>query len=419
MRIAIYHNLLSGGAKRALTELARRLSTRHELDVYTLSSGNEEFADLRPLVAQHRVYPFAALPLLDSPFGRLNQAARTVDLVRLGRLNRQIAAGIEQGNYDVAFVHPCQFETSPSLLAHLKGVPTIYFCQEPLRRVHEPQLLRPYDLPESRRRQLLDRADLLIRLYYGSLRRRDRRNTRRAGRVLVNSEFMREAVGKIYQLDAHVSYLGVDNEHFRPRPIERRGFVLSVGSLTPLKGFDFLIDAIGHIPQQQRPPLVIVSNFQNPLERAYLQQLADDLRVDLQLLSGVSDERLVQLYNEAALVAYAALREPFGLVPLEAMACGTPVVAVRDGGVQETVLHEKTGLLVERDAQLFAEAIASLMAGRARAETLGKEGREWVQSRWTWDAAAQRVEAHLLAVTEEPVVNHSLYEMTTQYDPNP
>ncbi|MDT8304987.1 MAG: glycosyltransferase family 4 protein [Anaerolineae bacterium] len=398
MRIAVYHNLLSGGAKRALAELARRLAARHELDVYTLSSGNQEFADLRPFVAAHRVFPFAPLPLLGSPFGRLNQATRTADLLRLGHLNKQIAAEIEQHDYDVVFVHPCQYETSPSLLAHLRDVPAVYYCQEPLRRVYEPQQLRPYDLPQSRRRQLLDRIDPLIRLYYSVLSRRDRRNTRRAGRVLVNSQFMRDAVGRIYGREAEVSYLGVDSDLFRPLPVEKRGYVLSVGSLTPLKGFDFLIEALGHITEPQRPPLVIVSNFQNPPERAYLEHLAEAAEVELRLLSEVSDERLVQLYNEAALVAYAAVREPFGLVPLEAMACGTPVVAVREGGVRETIVHEETGLLVERKAGRFAQAVLRLLEDGQLANEYGRRGREVVLRRWTWEEAARRAESHLLAM---------------------
>lgn len=398
MRIAVYHNLLSGGAKRALAELTRRLARRHEIDVYSLSCSSHDFADLRPFVRQYRVFPFEPLPLLRSPFGRLNQAARTADLLRLNRLNRQIAQEIERGEYDVVFVHPCQFETSPSLLAHLRHIPSVYFCQEPLRRVHEPAPWRPYDQPASRARQLMDQVDPLIRLYYGTVRRVDHRNARGAGRVLVNSEFIQSAASRIYELDAHVSYLGVDSEMFRPLSLPRKGFILSVGSLTPLKGFDFLIGAVARVPQAQRPPLVIASNFENPPERDYLQRLASEGGVELRLLSRVSDDELVRLYNEAAAVAYAAVREPFGLVPLEAMACGTPVVAVREGGVRETVVDEETGLLVERETKPFATALSRLLAGPQLAADYGRQGRELVLRRWTWDEAAARVEEHLQAV---------------------
>lgn len=398
MRIAVYHNLLSGGAKRALAELTRRLAVRHEIDVYSLSCSDHDFADLRPFVREYKVFRFEPLPLLASPFGRLNQAARTADLLRLNRLNRQVAQEIERGAYDVVFVHPCQFETSPSLLAHLHGLPAVYFCQEPLRRVHEPAPWRPYDQPASRARQLMDRVDPLIRLYYATVRRVDRRNARRSTQVLVNSAFMGAVVNRIYEIDAQVSYLGVDSELFRPLPSPRGNFVLSVGSLTPLKGFDFLIEAIALIPAMQRPPLVIASNFENPPERDYLQRLADEGGVELQLLSRVSDDELLRLYNGAAVVAYAAIREPFGLVPLEAMACGTPVVAVSEGGVQETVVHGETGLLVEREPEAFAAALTRLLAQPELAAAYGRYGRELVLRRWTWDDAVRRVEAHLQRV---------------------
>ncbi len=65
-------------------------------------------------------------------------------------------------------------------------------------------------------------------------------------------------------------------------------------------------------------------------------------------------KNLVLLYNKANLVVYTPYQEPFGLVPLESMSCGTPVVGVNDGGVMETVTNGKTGILTERDTKIFA-----------------------------------------------------------------
>jgi glycosyltransferase involved in cell wall biosynthesis len=82
-------------------------------------------------------------------------------------------------------------------------------------------------------------------------------------------------------------------------PGEKQNMVLTVGSLTPLKGFDFLIESIAHIPGKFRPPLVIASNFQMPEEKKYLEAMALNLEVELILLDNISDEELVsfiQLY---------------------------------------------------------------------------------------------------------------------------
>ena len=401
MRLAIFHNLPSGGAKRTLQESVKRLRAAHELHVYTLSAAEHEFADLRPYVDRHTVFDFRPLPLFSSPFGRLNQLLRLADLYRINNLSNLIAGRLEVGGYDLVLVHPCQAEKASSVLHYLQETPTIYYCQEPLRLLYETMPQRPYEHTESRLRTLIDRVDPLPSLYYGALKRVDQRNTRSAAKVLVNSHFMRESVRRIYGVEAQVSYHGVDTEHFRPLACDKQDFILSVGSLTPLKGFDFLVEAIGQIPKKERPPLVVASNFENPPERAYLQQMAGQLNVDLRLLGNVDDDRLVELYNQARLVVYAPIREPFGLVALEAMACATAVVTVAEGGTQETVRHEETGLLVERDPQSFARAISSLLADPARVRRYGRNGRDYVLQQWTWDWAVERLEENLINTVQD------------------
>jgi glycosyltransferase involved in cell wall biosynthesis len=395
VQIAVYHNLSSGGAKRTLWEAVRRLAQTHTVDVYTLACADHDFADLRPFARQHIVFPFAPLPLLKSPWGRLNQASRMADLMRLDRVTQQIARQIERQRYDVVLVEPCQVENASSLIAHLQGVRVVYFCQESLRRLYEPMPYRPYDAGKSRLRRGLDRLDPLPGAYLGLLKRRDRKHTRQADVVLANSRFSQAAIGQNYQVDARVSYHGVDTAWFCPQPGERSNFVLSVGSLTPLKGFDFLIEALAQIPPARRPPLVIASNFQNPPERDYLHQMAAERQVDLTLLGQVGEAQLVRLYNEARLTLYAPLREPLGLVALESMACGTAVVGVCEGGIVETVRDGQTGLLVERDPARFAHAVEQLLDAPQRAQSYGRNGREHVLNQWSWDHAIAGLEHHL------------------------
>ncbi len=398
MKIAIYHNLPSGGAKRTLFEIASRLVDRHQIDVYTLSCANHQFADLRPLVGKHRVYDYRPGHSFSSPFGRINQAVRLMDLVRLNVISRKVAREIEQADYDIVFVQPCQFENSPSLLSNLNDVPKVFYCQEPLRLLYESMPQRPYDQPEIRRRQILNRFDPLPILYRSALKRVDRRNIRRADLILVNSEFSRQNVNQIYRVDTRVSYLGVNADFFRPINVEKQNVVLSVGSLTPLKGFDFLIRAISEIPSKNRPVLRIASNFQNPPERSYLQMLSDNMDVRLELVGNVTDELLVELYNRAMITVYAPIREPFGLVPLESMACCTPVISVNEGGVKETIIDGKSGYLVERDIKLFAAAIEYLCSDTKRLSEFGHYGREYILQNWTWDRAIAKLETSLLDI---------------------
>jgi glycosyltransferase involved in cell wall biosynthesis len=82
---------------------------------------------------------------------------------------------------------------------------------------------------------------------------------------------------------------------------------------------------------------------------------------------------------------------------LESMASGTPVVGVREGGVEESILHQCTGLLVERNPQEFAQAVRYLLSNRDVATEYGRNGREHVLENWTWENSVINLENHLLA----------------------
>jgi len=398
MRIAIYHNLPSGGAKRTLYEETRRLSERHTIDIYSLTSANHEFGDLRPYANRHNLFEFKPLPLLKSPFGRLNQGIRFLDLLRLELLSRSIAGRIERTECDVLLAHPCRFEQAPAVCHYATKLPVVYYCHEPLRLLYEQMPPRPYEQAELQHRKLLNRVDPFLHIYRSALKHYDRRNTRSAVRILVNSKFTCSAVRHIYQVEPQVSYHGVDAQLFHPQHVEKENLVFSVGSLTPLKGFDFLIQAISEIPFQKRPVFTIASNFHNPQEKHYLETMASRLGVELRLLGNITDERLVDFYNRAQVTIYSPIREPFGLVPLESMSCGTPVVAVREGGILESIKHGETGFVVERNPARFAAALEQLLDDPALAAEFGKRGREHILKFWTWEQRINTLEEHLKVV---------------------
>jgi glycosyltransferase involved in cell wall biosynthesis len=395
MRIAVYHNLPSGGGKRTLHEMVRRLADRHTIDAYSLASADHDFCDIRPYCRSHTVFAYEALPLARSPLGRINQAIRCADLLRRRALERRVAAAMDQAGYDAAFVHNCQFGQSPNVLSFLRG-PSAYFCAEPPRPLYEPEPNRPYNRSTGVR-PWLDRIDPLIRVYRATLRRIDRTNTQAATLVLTNSAYSQEILYRVYGISARVCPLGVDTERFRPIAQPRRNFVMSAGALQPNKGFDFLMQSLALIDAGRRPPLVIVSNAAVPGEREYLQQLADGLGVQVDFRTLVSDDELVCLYNQALLTLYAPVMEPFGLVPLESMACGTAVIGVREAGVRESILDEQTGLLTERDPEQFKEATVRLLDDAAARRRFGQQGRLQVEQLWQWDGCARTVERYLVA----------------------
>ncbi len=103
-------------------------------------------------------------------------------------------------------------------------------------------------------------------------------------------------------------------------------------------------------------------------------------------------------YNRARLCVYAPYLEPFGLVPLEAMACGTPVVAVKEGGIRESVVHGETGILTERDEAAFADAVTTLLFDGTKSTQMGHRGIEAIHDFWTLEHAGERLLGHLQRV---------------------
>ena len=109
----------------------------------------------------------------------------------------------------------------------------------------------------------------------------------------------------------------------------------------------------------------------------------------------IDDEELVLFYNKANILVYAPYLEPFGLVPLEAMSCGTPIVGVNEGGIMETVLNGKTGILVERNVKIFAKTIETLLKNDERIDKLGNESIKVANNFWTLENSGKRLVNHL------------------------
>ena len=149
-------------------------------------------------------------------------------------------------------------------------------------------------------------------------------------------------------------YPPVDTDFYRPDTCPPEGYALVVSALVPYKRIDLAIDACA----RARVPLMIVGD--GP-ERAALERRADGRAT---FVGRVSNERIRDLYRRAAVVLLPG-EEDFGIVPLEAQACGRPVVALARGGALETVVPGETGELVdEPTVEAFAEAIARVVQRR-------------------------------------------------------
>ena len=137
--------------------------------------------------------------------------------------------------------------------------------------------------------------------------------------------------------------------------------MVGVGAIITLKNIHFLIDALGRVPPP-RPRLVWVGNAADASYLAALTRLAHERGVEFVPQVNISDGALIDLLNRAAAMLYAPRLEPFGYAPLEAGACGCPVITVFEGGMKETVVDGNNGLVTEPDPAAMAAALSRLLA---------------------------------------------------------
>ena len=163
-------------------------------------------------------------------------------------------------------------------------------------------------------------------------------------------------IEEFYGRPARVIHPPVDTGHYTPSDRRGGGFALAVSRMVPYKRLDLAIRAchrVGH-------PLVVAGA--GPAEQD-LRALAARLAADVRFVVDPDDVRLRDLYRAADVVVFPA-EEDFGIVPVEAQACGTPVVALGRGGALETVIPAVTGALVEeQDEEAFAAAIETVLSG--------------------------------------------------------
>jgi D-inositol-3-phosphate glycosyltransferase len=198
---------------------------------------------------------------------------------------------------------------------------------------------------------------------------------------------------------------GVDHRVFTPgdgRPARRRWragddpVLLVVGRIQPLKGIDLAVRTLGALEQHPRARLVVVggpSGAEGDAELARLRALTAELGLGARVRfePARAHDALASYYRAADVVLVPSRTESFGLVALEAAACGTPVVASAVGGLRSVVEHGGTGYLVEgRDPHAFAAHVAKVLDDRDHAAELRSQAVARARQ-FTWCMAAARL----------------------------
>lgn len=215
------------------------------------------------------------------------------------------------------------------------------------------------------------------------LRWLDRLSVRNANLVLVNSEFTRKRVKRIYNIETKIIYPPVKktfkklNRNKVKYVLEKYGikgkFVLSSGRVIPDKKFEWVIEAFSYVKQNTNLVICgqIKQGYKNKLINLFKRLNLED---KVKLLGFVPEKDLIALYNLAEAFVLTAPKEDFGLMPIEALSCGCPVIAWDDNaGPNETVKNDVNGFLVKPyNLKELAKRIDQVISNKFRSRSKNK-----------------------------------------------
>jgi glycosyltransferase involved in cell wall biosynthesis len=408
LRIAVWHNLPSGGGKRALYNHVKALKERgHYLEAWTTDMSSDDYLPLTDFIIEHR------LPVKANIYKAYNYANP------IKRIQKQISfmeahcksciQEIESQGFDLIFANSCSFSYM-SYISNFSNIPTVIYLGEPFRPFFEALPENVWQAPSYEFK--IKNIRLIIndfkQNYANRIQLREEiKAAKKYNAILVNSLFSRENIIRAYGIDAKVCYLGIDKIVFKPYEYNKEPYVVGLGKISLLKSLNKSIRVISKIPLEFRPVLKWISNG---IDEQYFKEiisLAKELSVQFEPLINISEDEVKKVLSCAAVMIYTPYLEPFGLAPLEANACGTYVVATPEGGVRESIVDGKNGYLINGFEEiLMSKAIIKFVTDLNYAKRKGEEAFTYVHEKWNWQMMADNIERILTEIINLPSNHH-------------
>jgi D-inositol-3-phosphate glycosyltransferase len=367
----------AGGMNVYMRELARELAERDQkIDIFTRWS-NEHTPQIIQIAENLRVIHIQA--------GPRSGVAKTELYQYLPIFERNVEefARREQKDYDIVHSHYWLSGVAGMKLAEAWDIPhiTMFHTLGKLKQQANPHEAEPALRLEMEQR-LLQQTDMIIAATAEERTQMIRSCGAGAGRI-------------------EVVPCGVDLKLFRAhnRRKARAQFglaqdqpiLLFAGRLDPFKGPDVLLRA-ARMMQEKAQIVIVGGKLAGDKDVLGLQQLAEELQISSQVkfLGARPQQELPMLYSAADVTVVPSYHESFGLVAIESLACGTPVVATRAGGLSTVIGNGETGFLVPRCAGFFAERIDTLLRDEGLRARMGAAARPSVM-KYSWKSVAEEI----------------------------
>jgi glycosyltransferase involved in cell wall biosynthesis len=263
------------------------------------------------------------------------------------------------------------------------------------RKVSKPVFLQVATLARSERQSrigtLSGPRNLLVRTMTAITGQIEELALKHVHKVFVENTRMHRWVSHRKGTQAVVYALpGVDTNSFKPNGYKGKSYILAVGRFADLrKNPDMLFRAYAEIKKMMiTPPQLVLAGNSMPPEKSIALAKELDIISHLQLYEKIDTAQLSKLYREASLFVLSSDEEGLGIVVLEAMASGLPVVATRCGGPEMVVAHGETGYLVNiRDHVELAQRMKDILTNSMLARHMGERGRKLIEKRFSLKAA--------------------------------
>jgi glycosyltransferase involved in cell wall biosynthesis len=259
----------------------------------------------------------------------------------------------------------------------------VWMCQEPSAFIHSPLVIESLPFP----------AKTIAKIFNPVLKLIDQALVRKIDYIIGNSLYCKKLIKNTYNRIADlVAYPSVDPTIFKPTK-KKENYLFTISRLDKQKNIDLIIKAYSLLPRPLIDEYLLLIGGKGK-EEPVLKDLVNSLGLDtrIKFLGQIEASKLPKYYAEARLTIFMGENEPFGIIPVESMSCGTPAIGLNSGGVVESIVDNETGILMKwKNEKELARAIENILENNENQKSMSKKARAHALKNFSWDKTTIKI----------------------------